>query len=426
VTIVTDTDRTSLLASWRATGRSDLAAHVQVHGPLAAGDPRWAASFPAALEEAGLLGRGGAGFPAAVKLRVAVRHRRPSVLVVNAVEGEPASSKDSVLLTLVPHMVLDGAQAAAVAMGAERVVVCVPDDSVEVARSVEQAVRQRRHSVYSPVPVEIARPQRRFLAGEESALVDWLNGGPGVPSWRPDKAVPLKLGRRPVLVHNAETLAHMALVARYGPEAFRAAGLNGAAGTTLVTLSGAVEHPGVYEVPAGTGLDEIVGRAWPTSAPAAVLVGGYGGAWIGAHDLSVPFAPGPLAAIGAAPGAGVLVVLPTDACPVSETARIASYMAAQSAGQCGPCVFGLPAIAEDLAALADGRAPKWAPNRIRHRLREVSGRGACRHPDGVTRMVASALDVFAGDFGLHSSGRTCQYRKRPSVLPVVAHQGGLR
>jgi NADH:ubiquinone oxidoreductase subunit F (NADH-binding) len=341
------------------------------------------------------------------------------VLVVNAMEGEPASTKDKALLSCVPHLVLDGAELAAAALGASRIVVCVADDRAEVAKALAHAVRERAGTALAPVAVEVVQPPGRYVAGEESALVSWLRGGPGAPTFRPRKGVALTLGRRAVLVHNAETVAHLALIARYGPEAFRAGGRSDAPGTSLVTITGAVTHPGVYEIDLGTPLGDVVGRAQPSEAVAAVLTGGYGGSWVPADALSVPYAPGPMAAVGGVVGAGVLVVLPRTSCGIAETARIAHYMARASAGQCGPCVFGLPAIADDLASLAGGSADTTTMQRLGGRFEAVNGRGACRHPDGVVRMARSALAVFADDAAAHAAGRPCRLGSRASVLPPM-------
>jgi NADH:ubiquinone oxidoreductase subunit F (NADH-binding) len=415
-------DGATLLASWRARGDAALSAHLAHHGPPplpGPGDTSWPERFAATLDASGLTGRGGAAFPSSTKLRLVRSARGCPTLVVNAMEGEPASDKDRVLLSCVPHLVLDGAQLAACALNAARVVVAVADDRHDTARALMRAVAEREAATLAPVPIQVLRPPGRFVAGEESALVSWLSGGPGAPGWRPDKSIPLSIGRGAALVHNAETLAHMALVARYGPAAFRAAGLVDAPGTTLVTISGAVEHTGVYEVAMGTTLGEVVRRARPKSEVAAVLTGGFGGSWVPASALSTPYAPRPMAAVGGVVGAGVLVVLTSRACGIAETARVVRYMAGESAGQCGPCVFGLPAIADDLERLAVGTAEPDALRRLESRVASVDGRGACRHPDGVARMVRSALAVFAADAAAHAAGRPCPFRGEPSVLPTT-------
>ncbi len=415
-------ERPTLLAAWHAYRRADLAAHLAHHGapPLPRqGDASWPEKFAAVVEASGLTGRGGAAFPSATKLRLVRAARGRRTLVVNAMEGEPASAKDRVLLSYVPHLVLDGAELAACALGATRVVVCVPEVHDESAAAATRAVAERAGTVHAPVPVEVARPPGRYVAGEESALVSWLEGGPGAPAWRPDKRRPLALGRGAALVHNAETLGHMALVARYGPAAFRATGPADAPGTALVTLSGSVENPGVYEIAMGTTLGAIVKRARPTDEVVAVLTGGFGGSWVPAAALGTAYAPRSLGAAGGVVGAGVLVVLTRHSCGIAETARVARYMAGESAGQCGPCLFGLPAVAEDLERLAVGDADPSLLARLEMRVASVEGRGACRHPDGVARMVRSALGVFAGDAAAHGARRPCARHGAASLLPPV-------
>ena len=247
------------------------------------------------LEASGLSGRGGAGFPAAIKLAVAHAGGPGGAVLVNAMEGEPASDKDKLLLIRSPHLVLDGAQLLAAASGARRVIVCVPEGRHQVAAAVVRALDERVAAACAPVPEVMVRPPDRFIAGEESALARWVESGQALPSFRPDKGTTLRIGRRGALVHNAETLAHVAMIARTGPGAFRGHGLVEDPGTSLVTISGAVEHPGVVEIDRGTPLIDVANRAAPTGPPQALLVGGYGGAWVepGAlHDaLRLALAP---------------------------------------------------------------------------------------------------------------------------------------
>jgi len=255
------------------------------------------------------------------------------------------------------------------------------------------------------------------VAGVESALVSWIDDQRALPVFRPDKGTPLRIGKRPVLLHNAETLAHIALIARHGPEGFLARGLVEEPGTSLVTLSGAVAQPGVVEVDRGTPLWEIARRATPVEPAQALLVGGYGGNWVGPEHFDTPYASISLRTIGASAGVGVIAVLGEQSCGVAETARIARYLAGQSSGQCGPCVLGLPAIADDLALLARGQADRGLMARLARRLGEVNGRGACRHPDGAVSLVRSALAVFGPDVAAHDRGEPCAHWRKPSSLP---------
>ncbi len=398
---------------------TDLPGHVATLGPvpLPSSSARgWREAFVSMLESSGLAGRGGAGFPAAIKLAVAHATGGGGTILVNAMEGEPASDKDKLLLIRSPHLVLDGAQLMAAATGAKRVVVCVPEGRQHVASPVSLALTERVAAGCSPVPEVLVRPPDRFVAGEESALARWVESGESWPSFRPDKGTALRVGRKGALVHNAETLAHVAMIARTGPEAFRAHGLVEDPGTSLITLSGAVEHPGVVEIDRGTPLIEIVRRATPTGPMQALLVGGYGGAWVGPDHFSTPYASLSLRAIGATAGVGIVIALGQDACGLMESARIAHYLAGQSAGQCGPCVYGLPAIADDLTRLAHGRIDPDLVARLDRRLREVDGRGACRHPDGAVNLVRSALAVFAADVSSHVHGAPCRHRTYASQL----------
>jgi NADH:ubiquinone oxidoreductase subunit F (NADH-binding) len=262
----------------------------------------------------------------------------------------------------------------------------------------------------------MVRPPDRFVAGEESALARFVESGESLPSFRPDKSTALRIGRQGALVHNAETLAHVALIARSGAEAFRSHGLVEDPGTSLVTISGAVEHPGVVEIDRGTPLIDIANRAVPIGPPQALLVGGYGGAWVDPVLFTTPYASLSLRAIGATAGVGVIVVLGLDACGLMESARIARYLAGQSAGQCGPCVYGLPVIADDLTWLAQGQADASLLGRLVRRLGEVDGRGGCRHPDGAVNLVRSALQVFAADVSAHAAGRPCPHWRQTSQL----------
>ena len=187
-------------------------------------------------------------------------------------------------------------------------------------------------------------------------------------------------------------------------------------GTCLVTVSGAVTHPGVVEADRGTPLWDIALRSTPLSR-SKPSSSGLRRNWVGPEYFATPYASVSLRAIGASAGVGVIAVLGQAACGVAETARIVRYLAGQSAGQCGPCVFGLPAIADDLARLARGNADPGLMTRLQRRLVEVNGRGACRHPDGAVSFVRSALNVFAKDVAAHERGRAMRGLAAPLSLP---------
>jgi NADH:ubiquinone oxidoreductase subunit F (NADH-binding) len=366
-----------------------------------------------AIERSGLRGRGGAGFPAATKIS-AVAERRGHVVVVNATEGEPASAKDRLLCTASPHLVLDGAELAALAVGAGELIVCIDEDNRPALCAVARAIEERRRAG-EPVPRVVATPTG-YVTGEQSSLVRFLNGGPALPMFR---LRPFESGvaGRPTLVHNAETLAQLALIARNGPEWFRECGTADEPGTMLFTVSlGTRETARVVEAEIGIRGGELLGLAGydpedPTS-PAfgsqAVLVGGYFGRWVTREgfDAASYSRPG-LAPLGASPGAGIVIVMPAGACGLWATARLLDWFAAESAGQCGPCVHGLPALASTTTLLASRGARPDDVERLRRCAGQIAGRGACHHPDGAVGLLRSALEVFAEDVERHLSGRPC-------------------
>jgi NADH:ubiquinone oxidoreductase subunit F (NADH-binding) len=269
------------------------------------------------------------------------------------------------------------------------------------------------------VALRLAAVPDGFVSGEETALVHALNGGAPKPTFTPPRPYERGVGGAPTLVQNAETMAHIALIARFGPAWFREFGTTDEPGSTLVTIAGAVRRPGVYEVALGTSFPAIVAEAGGvTEAPRAFLVGGYFGTWANADDIArLSLLNSDLRTIGAALGARSLVVFPGSACGVAESARVARYLADESAGQCGPCVNGLTAIARGLEQL--GRLEKGDPRGDLARWVElVRGRGACHHPDGAARFVSSMFTVFEDEVEHHLRHRRCSRTTR-RVLPLT-------
>lgn len=371
------------------------------------------------VEASGLTGRGGAAFPVARKLD-AVARDPGGVVIVNGCEGEPASSKDAYLLCCAPHLVLDGALAAAATVGASRVALVIDRQQGDTAAPLRQALAERAGD---GLPIDVVGGPTHYVAGEATALVRLLNGGEAKPTFgRPPYRY--GVGGRAALVQNAETLAHLALVLRYGAAWFRSQGTDAEPGTAVVTLGGGIPNPGVTEVSFGTSIGDVLAAGGATqSSTDAVLVGGYGGAWItGAEAGRTTYSNASLAGVGAAVGAGLLAVLPAGYCGIAETARIVRWLAGESAGQCGPCVHALPAIADALEALAMGAADRSDLARVQRWVEELPGRGACRHPDGAARVTASALRSFAGDIADHLAGRTCLGTGKAPLLPVPDHR----
>jgi NADH:ubiquinone oxidoreductase subunit F (NADH-binding) len=380
-----------LLAGLRPERALTLDEHVAAYGR-----PGPARDLASELQAAELTGRGGAAFPTAAKLRaVAARRGRP-VVVVNGAEGEPLSGKDKLLLRTLPHLVLDGAVALAAALAATDIVVAHSASADAERDALDFALAERAGAGLHPrVSISRVAVPDTYVAGQETALVSYLSGGPALPAFTPPRPFERGVGARPTLVQNAETVAQAALVQRHGAAWFAAAE------TMLFTVSGAVGRPGVYEARIGTPLARLIADAGGLRrAPRAVLVGGYAGAWIDARDArGVTLEEAALRRVGGTLGVGAVAVLPEGACGICETARIVTYLARESAGQCGPCVHGLGAIAARLERPGPGEEPlrRWAT--------DVAGRGACRHPDGAARLVVSALSVFRRELEGHDPSR---------------------
>lgn len=368
--------------------------HVQAIGPV----PHLSCGqLVELLTASGLTGRGGAGFPTARKLAAVAGSRRRPVLVGNAMEGEYLSHKDQVLVERAPHLVLDGLEVLGHALGARRRILATGERVPASGPSFATTERPGR-------PIEVRALPGGFLAGQESALVNRLNGRPGVPQDPHTPVYERGVEGRPTLVVNAETLAQLALVARFGADWFRSQGTRHDPGTFLVTVSG-TGRPQVLEVARGSVLRDVLARAGARlDRVGGVLIGGYHGTWIPSEAMDVRLCKDELSAYGATTGAGIIHLLDAARCPLRISAEIAGYLAGETAGQCGPCINGMPRMADTLGRLAvPGSDPRLVPEVARLRALVV-GRGACNHPDGTARFVASTMHVFAAHVEAHLRG----------------------
>jgi NADH:ubiquinone oxidoreductase subunit F (NADH-binding) len=376
------------------------------------------------LDVSGLRGHGGAWFPVGAKWRAVGRGARRPVVVANGAESEPASRKDEFLLTQTPHLVLDGASLAAATLKAKRVVIYVSGRHVN---SVGRSVQARRRAGIDPVEIEVIAAPDAYLSGQESAVVQALNDGPAVPTFVGMQSIRDRGVRgRPTLVQNVETLAHVAMIGRYGGQWFRSVGTEDCPGTMLLTITGRWAEPLVVEAPLGVAFRDVLSlteqdaeRYW------GALLGGYGGGWVTIFDLlDCRLTEESARNLNSSLGAGVVALFPRTLCPLAESARVVRYMQQQAAGQCGPCIHGLA----DLAAFLEGLA--FNPAIFRDRFPPIlelcnliEGRGACRHPDGVTRFVRSALAVFRDEVNTHFRRGPCAAVNGPALLPCPTHDG---
>jgi NADH:ubiquinone oxidoreductase subunit F (NADH-binding) len=376
-----------------AQGEPSRQAHLDRVGPM----PQSGRHLIAAVTAAGLRGRGGASFPTGTKMNTVAAAPGSKVVVANGTEGEPLSAKDRTLLSANPHIVLDGIAAAAAAVGARRALLCVKRGQPELLAVIRRAVAER----HDDVPVEVRETPDRFIAGQETALCRWINGGDARPVFG-QRPYQRGVDGRATLVDNVETLAHVGLIARFGADWFRRLGTDQDPGSALVTVSGGVERPGVYEIPLGLPARQLFEHVGSRPA-SAVLLGGYFGRWVDPRRLdTAALSDAGLAAHQSRFGCGVIVVLPDDSCALAEVATVADWYAANSAGQCGACKFGLADIARAVRGLLTGDPDAEAA--ARRWTAMVRGRGACQFPDGAAMFVDSALDVLAPEIAAHRHG----------------------
>jgi NADH:ubiquinone oxidoreductase subunit F (NADH-binding) len=391
----------------------DLATHHRQFGPLPYRGR--AGLLIDDIRASGLTGRGGAAFPVHRKLTAVLTAGGRPVAVANGAEGEPASAKDKSLLLLAPHLVLDGLQLAAEATGAQEGVLYAGVEE-SAAHWLAGLIKRRANVGIDRIPVSFVEAPSRFIAGQESALASRISGGAARPAFTPPRVFERGIDGRPTLVQNVETLAHIGVIARYGPAWFRETGTAEEPGTVICTLRQATGRIELAEVTLGTRLTSLV----DLRGASAVLIGGYHGAWLPAEvAATLRLSNASLRPHGASVGAGVVAALPARRCGLAETARVARYLALESAGQCGPCRNGLPRIATALADLAVPGGPRDPA--LLADLKRWSGlvknRGACAHPDGTVRFIGSALRTFAGEIDAHRRGR-CTAPDPEPFLPV--------
>lgn len=370
-----------------------LSRHRQLHGTMPRLDLR---QLVAACGAVGLTGRGGAAFPVSQKLTSLRRGRR--TVVVNGTESEPASRKDRLLLTRFPHLVLDGALLVADAIGARHIVVALHDQ--RVLPELEWAISERPDR--SRFAVRII--DGGFVSGEARAVIRALNGGPALPPGRRTPPTEQGVGGSATFLSNAETFAQIAILAVLGPQAYAATGTREEPGTTLVTVGGAVTRPAVLEIGLGTSLGAVLSTAGAGDV-AGLVIGGFHGAWL-RPDPSLPLSRTGLRQAGGTLGAGVILVLDETTCALGELTRVASWLANESARQCGPCTFGLPALVNDLLVMSRG-GPQ-AEYALRRHVGLVTGRGACAHPDGAARFIATGISALSREVDTHRRYGDCR------------------
>jgi NADH:ubiquinone oxidoreductase subunit F (NADH-binding) len=394
-----------LLGDRAGQPREDIVVYRELGGyqPLAGAD-----GLLAEVEAGGLLGRGGAGFPLAVKVRAVRDNGRAAggtVVVANGEEGEPASIKDRWLLRHRPHLILDGLRLAAAMVAADRAYVYVSDP--ESARSVRAALTELERGALGDITVELWNVDPGYIAGEETAVTRFINGGPAKPTDKPPRPFQAGVHGLPTLVSNVETLANLPYLQRHGSAAFRSLGTSSSPGTFLATLTGASRPPGLYEIPHGLPFTELLALHGVSSDQVqGALLGGYFAGLLNRAVLDVTLDHETLRGLNSGLGCGAISVI-TDDCPVAVAASVLAYFDRENAGQCGSCFNGTAAMAAVAGALRDGVATAEDLDRLRRWSVTLRGRGACATLDAATNVARSLLDQFPTEVARHVDN-TCE------------------
>lgn len=357
------------------------------------------ASLLELVEESGLRGRGGASFPTGRKMRAVSGSDRPPVVLANGEEGEPASVKDRWLLCNRPHLVLDGVRHAVAAVGADLAYVYVSDSEAE--REVSLAIADLGDQ---PFELRVVRVEPGYVAGEETAAVNAINGLKTLPSDKPPRPFESGVAARPTLVSNVETLANLPVLARLGAGGYRSLGAPCSPGTFLLTLGG-VPFPGLYELPLGTPMStalESLGGV--VQCPSGYLMGGYFGGLLGARGWDLPLDYDASRKWGSGLGCGAVTVLGPRDCPVRVAAEVMAYFDRSNADQCGSCFNGTAAMSAVLSALVAQAATGEDLERLRRWSVVLTGRGACATLDGATQLAGSLLREFPDTVQGHLDG----------------------
>jgi NADH:ubiquinone oxidoreductase subunit F (NADH-binding) len=396
-----------LVAAWPGTvprllrtapGVEDHAEYVAAGGYQVLDDPD---ALLDEVDRSGLLGRGGAAFPIAVKLRTvrdAGRRGNPTVVLANGEEGEPASVKDRWLLRNRPHLVLDGVRLAARMVNADRAYVYVSDR--HSATALETALAAGEFEL----PIAVVTVDAGYVAGEETAAVRAINGGPAKPTDKPPRPFEQGVGGHPTLVSNVETLANLPFVLRHGATAYRSVGTSASPGTFLATITGAGLPPALYELPHGVAFTELLARHGVSADQVVgVLMGGYFAGLLNSTVLDATLDHETMRRLGSGLGCGAVAIL-TDECPVAVAASVMAYFDRENAGQCGSCFNGTAAMSAVTGALRDGEATSEDLIRLERWSVVLRGRGACATLDAATNVAATLVQQFPEVVARHVGG----------------------
>ena len=364
----------------------------------------------------GLRGRGGAGFPVGRKWSIAAGTPADSRYVVaNAGEDEPGSFKDRLLIEHRPHLVLDGMVLAARAISAKQAYLYLNETYDECSARFTAAIKEAENAGFlNDVTVSVHRAPTVYVAGEDSAALEVLEGRPPLPRQKPPYPAAAGLFGKPTVVNNVETLANIPAITRKGAAWFRGYGTPESPGTMLFCLGNEMKNPGLYELPLGTPLNrlyhDVGGDLSNGNDVIAVLPGGPSCAFLTPEQFDIPLDPESLKSAGSSLGCGVVRFYARGTCMVEETLRIAQFFARESCGQCPACRMETSMLATMLERIYQGTGNSALFDQFQKILDFNRGKGYCALINMPGPPVLSALRLFRTDFDHHIQHGTCLER----------------
>ena len=383
------------------------------------------------VKDANLRGRGGAGFPTGVKWSFVPMDEAagpgPKYVICNADEMEPGTFKDRYLMELDPHLLIEGILLAAYAIQADHAYVFMRGEYHLAARRIREAMEAARARGYSgenvlgsgfSVELALHRSGGRYICGEETALLNALEGRRAQPRARPPFPPASGAWGRPSVVNNVETLCNVPAIVSKGAEWYVSLGRGEDAGTKLFGASGRVRAPGLWELPMGTTIREILerhaGGMQDGYAFRGVLPGGASTDFLVEEHLDLPMDYGAISKAGSRLGTGTMIVVDDSVCIVDLSRNLQHFFAQESCGFCTPCREGLPWLERALADIEEGRGQEGDIEVLEHNAHfiGVPGNTFCVHATGAIEPLASALKYFREDFEAHIREQRCPYRER--------------
>ncbi len=388
------------------------------------------------LKKSGLRGRGGAGFPTGIKWDKIIHHRTPEhYFVCNAGEHEPGTFKDRYLLKHYPHQLLEGCLIAAHTAQAKASFIYVNHDYNEERKNLEQALAQVKAKGLMgknilgtgvDLEIELFTGMGSYVAGEETAMLESMQGRPAMPRQKPP-FYPTDFGLygKPTLVNNVETLCNIPRILHKGAGWFTQVGTEKCPGTMLFSLSGAVNKPGVYELPMGTPLrtliDECGGGVPGGRKVKAVFPGGPSFSMVTADLLDLPMDFDALKKAGTGLGSAGVIVVDDATCMVAQTLKFSSFFKAESCGQCPPCRMGTINLETLMTKIEQGEGTQKDLDSLLQLCGFVKGTGYCTLVTGAAVLVQSSLKLFRQEFEEHIAKKRCPYQPAPAGAGAVSH-----